>query len=204
MNLYAYCGNNPVARADDGGEFWNFVIGGIVGGIVGGVSAAIDSYKTTGSVSISATIIGGLAGAASGVVAASGLGIFAQAGISAGISAASSIANQTCDIIKSEELTYSDFSVKDVVVSGIKGGTSSIAGSLTGNLLGKATKISAKAEGAFTNYLNKQFSANIRRSAGRSSSALVRQANKFLSKSKFYDNVAQGLSSVVGSVLFGW
>ena len=40
-NLYAYCGNNPVARRDDGGKFWNFVIGGVVGGLIGGIVAEI-------------------------------------------------------------------------------------------------------------------------------------------------------------------
>ncbi len=30
-NLYAYCDNNPVSRADDGGEFWNVLIGAATG-----------------------------------------------------------------------------------------------------------------------------------------------------------------------------
>ena len=34
LNLYAYCGNNPVARSDDSVEFWNFVIGGAAGGVI--------------------------------------------------------------------------------------------------------------------------------------------------------------------------
>ena len=138
------------------------------------------------------------------MVAASGLGILAQAGISAGISAASSIANQTCDIIISDDKTASDFSVMEVVSSGVKGGLSSIAGSLVGNGLGKVTGIAKKAETAFTSYLNKQFTANMRQSIGRSSSSLVRQANNFLSQTKFYDNLGRGVSSVAGSLLFGW
>ena len=35
-NLYVYCGNNPVARADDGGEFWHVVIGVAVGAVLNG------------------------------------------------------------------------------------------------------------------------------------------------------------------------
>ena len=31
LNLYAYCGNNPVARSDDGGEAWHVVIGAVIG-----------------------------------------------------------------------------------------------------------------------------------------------------------------------------
>jgi hypothetical protein len=35
LNLYAYCGNNPVARSDDGGEAWHVVIGAVIGGVIG-------------------------------------------------------------------------------------------------------------------------------------------------------------------------
>ncbi|MBR0541459.1 MAG: RHS repeat-associated core domain-containing protein, partial [Clostridia bacterium] len=31
-NLFAYCDNNPVVRADDGGQFWNIIVGAAVGG----------------------------------------------------------------------------------------------------------------------------------------------------------------------------
>jgi hypothetical protein len=31
---YAYCGNNPISRIDEDGEFWNYVIGAAVGGLV--------------------------------------------------------------------------------------------------------------------------------------------------------------------------
>ena len=40
FNLYAYCGNNPVARADDGGEAWH-VIAGI---LLGAAGKALDMY----------------------------------------------------------------------------------------------------------------------------------------------------------------
>ena len=36
LNLYAYCGNNPVSRSDDGGEAWNIAIGVAIGAIAGG------------------------------------------------------------------------------------------------------------------------------------------------------------------------
>lgn len=34
-NMYLYCGNNPVVRADDEGGFWNIVIGAVVGAALG-------------------------------------------------------------------------------------------------------------------------------------------------------------------------
>ena len=33
-NLFAYCDNNPVVRADNGGEFWHIIVGGVVGGLI--------------------------------------------------------------------------------------------------------------------------------------------------------------------------
>ena len=33
-NMCAYCGNNPVIRTDDGGDFWNIIIGAVVGAVV--------------------------------------------------------------------------------------------------------------------------------------------------------------------------
>ena len=34
FNMFAYCGNNPVNRSDENGEFWNILVGGAVGAIV--------------------------------------------------------------------------------------------------------------------------------------------------------------------------
>ena len=33
LNLYSYCGNNPVYRVDENGEAWNIAIGALVGGL---------------------------------------------------------------------------------------------------------------------------------------------------------------------------
>jgi RHS repeat-associated protein len=40
-NLYAYCDNNPITRADNGGEFWHIVAGAAIGGLIGGISSII-------------------------------------------------------------------------------------------------------------------------------------------------------------------
>ena len=72
-NLYAYCDNNPVSRKDDGGQFWNFVVGAAICAVVSGFQAVkelggISSGGDFAKVAISATFgaIGGLA-AASGI-----------------------------------------------------------------------------------------------------------------------------------------
>ena len=40
-NMFAYCGNNPVSRADDGGEWWNVVAGAVIGAAVNFIGAVI-------------------------------------------------------------------------------------------------------------------------------------------------------------------
>ena len=46
-NLYAYCDNNPVIRADHGGDFWNVVIGAAVGAVVGVAGQFISDLATS-------------------------------------------------------------------------------------------------------------------------------------------------------------
>ena len=66
LNLYAYCGNNPVARSDSEGEFWISVA---IGAALGGVGKIIDmhanseldwkDWKTYAKIGL-ATVSGGL------------------------------------------------------------------------------------------------------------------------------------------------
>ena len=193
-NLFAYCDNNPVMRVDGDGEFWNYVIGGVVGALVGGVAAALDGGN------IADIIIGSLAGAASGLVAATGWGVIAQAGASAGIGAVADIANQTFDIFQNEG-SIADYNIGQTVTETLFGFATSAAGSGLGLLASKLTGTSALADAAFNSYLDKTFSAGLRESIGRSSSALRRQAGKFLSQTVFWDNVTRGVSSVIGSIV---
>ena len=41
--MFAYCGNNPVSRVDDAGEFWNVVFGTVVGAAVGVITNAVSN-----------------------------------------------------------------------------------------------------------------------------------------------------------------
>ena len=82
-NLYAYCDNNPVMRVDEGGEFWNILIGAAVGAVVSAAVSAVsqliedrDSWKTGkfwAHVGVSAAT-----GAISGGLAASGVLLVGQ------------------------------------------------------------------------------------------------------------------------------
>ena len=46
-NLFAYCDNNPIVRIDEGGEFWNWVIGASVGAIVGVAGQFVSDLVTS-------------------------------------------------------------------------------------------------------------------------------------------------------------
>ena len=113
-NMFAYCGNNPVSRADDCGEFWHLVVGGVIGGIIGAVSSAASGGD---GVDI---LIGAVAGAAGGVLAASGAGVVVQALGSAAISMASNAASQVNHIAK-DKSGETKFDMGDMLFDGAIG-----------------------------------------------------------------------------------
>lgn len=96
-NLYSYCDNNPVMRADYSGKGWITVgimaVGGVIGGVIGAVGSAVTQNTLTGTVNWKSVAVAGVAGFVSGAVAASPLGIGWQEGIGAGIGAASYVAD---------------------------------------------------------------------------------------------------------------
>ena len=77
-NMFAYCGNNPVIRKDDGGDFWNIAAGAIIGG---SLSAAIQiaANLAAGENWSSGVILAAATGAASGALSATGAGKAVQA-----------------------------------------------------------------------------------------------------------------------------
>ena len=75
--MFAYCGNNPVSRADEGGEFWNVVAGAVIGAAISAVTQIVTNVVTCqdwyAGVGLAAA-----AGAISGGLAASGIPIGGQ------------------------------------------------------------------------------------------------------------------------------
>ena len=76
--MFAYCGNNPISREDDAGEFWNFVVGAVVGAAIGAVTAVVDAVKEDGWDALKSgktwakAGVSAVCGAINGTVAASG------------------------------------------------------------------------------------------------------------------------------------
>ncbi len=106
-NLYAYCDNNPVMRGDDGGEFWNILVGAIIGVVSQAISDVVTSV-VEGEVSIShwSNYVGAAVG---GAVAAAipGGGVLADAVGAATTTIVSSVAYNVESAISGRSDYYS-------------------------------------------------------------------------------------------------
>ena len=92
-NLYAYCDNDPINRLDEDGDIWHIVVGGIVGGFISGI-VKVSSNIAQGKKATEGLGIALLAGAASGALAATGVGLIGIAAGNTVISMAESAVNQ--------------------------------------------------------------------------------------------------------------
>ncbi len=119
--MFAYCGNNPVARADSSGEFWHLVMGGVIGGAIGAVSSAVSGGN------LADILIGATAGALGGVLAASGAGVVVQAIGNATISMVSNAASQANKIVN-DPTGETEFDIGDMLFDGVVGLACGIAG----------------------------------------------------------------------------
>ena len=126
-NLFAYCDNNPVMRVDHGGDFW-MLIGAAVGAVVGGAVSAISQYTSTGKVNWGVVGVNAAAGAISGVLASTGVGLVASVGINAALGGGTYVAEQA---IKREKVT-----VGGVVASSVAGGIGGAIGGRGANAKG--------------------------------------------------------------------
>ena len=131
-NLYAYCDNNPIVRGDKDGEFWNFIIGAVVGAVAGAVTQVI-SNAVSGKKLTDGLATATLSGAASGLLAASGVGIVGSVVGNAAISMASNATNQII-----ENKGFNNFDVGDMLADGAIGG---IAGAVGGAGMGKTVRL---------------------------------------------------------------
>ena len=117
-NLFAYCQNNPVAYADENGEWIHLLIGAVVGAAVGAISAAIQG-KSGEEIAIAAAT-----GAASGLLTASGAGVVAQVVGGAAISA-----TESC-LAQGVSKGFDNIDYSEVLCDAAIGGVSGLSGSI--------------------------------------------------------------------------
>ena len=121
--MFAYCGNNPVSRADNSGEFWGtaIVISSLVAGVISAVADAVIQAATTGEVDVGQVLIAGAAGAISGACALIPGGALATTAISVGVNAALNAGSYAVNQLrKGEEIDKTDLWV-NVGIGAISG-----------------------------------------------------------------------------------
>jgi RHS repeat-associated protein len=126
LNLFVYCGNNPVSREDPNGGFWVTVgvmaVGGLIGAAISAVSSAVTQKALTGTVNWKSVGVAAASGFVSGAVAASPLGIVGQQ-IAGGVIGGLSYAADCYVNDKAMKLDEAILSVGMGVVSGRIGGS---------------------------------------------------------------------------------
>ena len=128
INLFAYCDNNPINRADQSGNVWHIAVGALVGGLFGGITQAV-SNLIQGKSATDGLLTSVVSGAASGALAASGAGLFTVIAGSAAIGMAENAANQVID-----NKGFSNFDTGDMLIDGtISGAFGAMGGAGTGN-----------------------------------------------------------------------
>ena len=140
QNLFVYCDNNPVMRADNEGGFWHVLVGAALGGVINVVTKAVTNAMEGESIT-KGLVSGFISGAASGALASiawpAKIASYVPAIMTAG-NAAISAAEEWWDQAHSGEKTIN---ISDIVTSGVIGGVSGALGG-TGNGLAQMSKLS--------------------------------------------------------------
>ena len=168
LNLFAYCGNNPVSRADSNGHFWNTVIGAVAGAIVGGFSAALSGTDIAAGI-VSGALSGAVSGAAVDITFATvGVGLVALAGValaSGAGGAASSYVNQRMNGISHDKVDWGTVAVDGVwgtVGGALSFGTADVGGKMCKTL---AENVALKGK-AFWSQVGSDFATTLTIAAG--------------------------------------
>lgn len=116
-NMFAYCGNNPVSRKDDGGEFWNVIVGAAIGAVVNTVVSYAASKMAGEEFSLADAAVAFAGGAITGAVAATGLGAFGQALVGAAVGFGGSVMN---NVLEGETISWGTAAINGI--AGFAGG----------------------------------------------------------------------------------
>jgi len=124
-NLYAYCDNDPIMRADQGGYFWHIVAGAAIGGLIGGTTKLICNIIEKKENVWAGVGVATFTSAASGALAATGIGLVGQVAGGSVIAMGGNALQQGVDIATGEK---DAFSVGEMLVDGAIGAICGFAG----------------------------------------------------------------------------
>ena len=133
--LFVYCNDNPVGCIDSDGEWFHFLVGAVIGAVIGVVSSIVSGGDLVD------VVISGVAGAAGGVLAASGAPMGWEIVGNAAISMASNAGQQVNHIIQGDS---EEFDVGSMVFDGAVG---AVAGALGGKGASNGNTAGIKASG---------------------------------------------------------
>lgn len=105
-NMFVYCGNNPVMRADDSGQFWHIIVGAAIGAVANGVIKIVgnlldDDPNTDWNDGLGLAMV---TGAVTGGLTASGCGPAVQMAVNAAATAIEDLPDVVEDIKNGEDV----------------------------------------------------------------------------------------------------
>ena len=192
-NMFAYCLNNPANSKDNGGKFcWNIVIGAAVGAIMS-VATQVATNVFQGNNWSDGLVSAAIVGAVGGAVAATGLGVIAQAALTGAAAAVGDAVQQGVD---------NGFNKIDYWRS-VKTGIVAAATSVIGSHLGK--RVFGGTEELGNQYIQKGYQKNLtgvsRALEGKSHTSYFRSGTKLIAMGKNLINTYRGKSSCLGSFI---
>ena len=185
-NYFAYCDNNPVSRSDDGGAFFNTVIGAVVGGI-----AAYCSAKSDHSLSGKQVMQSAITGAVTGAIGGFTLDVCIATGGAAGlaIAAVGGAVSSGMNTLVTSAVQKKKVSAKDVIID-------TVVGAGMNTLFGAYGRVPKRATGKGIKQIFKAIITNSKRN-------FLSNSGRFFAK-KGVRSVAQGLVESTAQWGFSW
>ena len=194
-NYFTYCDNNPVGRADGEGNFWHIVIGAAVSGVLSATTQVIEQGGIHSQKDVAKAAVCLVTGAISGGVGATGIGVFASAGIDAGLTMVTSLG---IDLIDNDfELGNVDW--REIAVDTIDAG-------VTGLVFGKAydnaiDDVVKKSQKAITKGKNKIIKGITSKKTASKVKGTIKTGQKLIRANRKRINKIKAWGSVLGSIV---
>ena len=200
-NMFAYCGNNPVSRGDDGGEFWNVVVGAVIGAVVNTAVSYITAKMADEEFSWADAAVAFASGAITGAVAATGLGMLGQASVGFAVGFGGSVVN---NLLEGENVSLGTAAINGVAgfVGGLIGGDGirKIGGKL--DIAKKALDSATALKNSGAKMVRNTVTKNLKKAAANYADVYTEQS--LITLGRFYAGAWAGsIISKTGTALFG-
>jgi len=133
-NLFAYCDNNPVMRADYGGDFWHIVAGAAIGGLIGGISSIVGQAVSGQKINWAEVGVSAASGALTGAITAAcpGMGAVATGIVHGVVGAGTHVATE---LVNGRTPTVAGTLAAGVTSGVLAGGTKAIGNAISSGKL---------------------------------------------------------------------